>query len=222
MADGRRKTPKSKYTADRNIPGAYAGETVTRRRFMTGTAHAAGAIATSAIVLPALGFAVGPLFKKKQVRWEAVGPEADFNEASYVPKVFTDTPGIGEAGKSTVYVRRHNLAIDGPMKDQYDQYVAISTRCTHVGCPVRYAEAAQRFICPCHSSVFDFVGKRLSGPAVRPLDRFYTRVVNGVVEVGPRYSVNSELHRFSPRYPGEPLDGIGQYLYPSRPSMRKL
>jgi hypothetical protein len=37
-----------------------------------------------------------------------------------------------------------------------------------------------------------------------------------VVEIGPRYSVNSELQRFSPRDPGEPLDGIGQYLYPRR------
>ena len=48
MPDDRRRQ-KSKYTAERNIPGAYAGETVTRRRFMTGTAHAAGMIATSAI-----------------------------------------------------------------------------------------------------------------------------------------------------------------------------
>jgi hypothetical protein len=54
------------------------------------------------------------------------------------------------------------------------------------------------------------------GPPVRPLDRFYTRVNNGQVEIGPRYSVNSELERFSPRDPGQPLDGIGQYLYPAR------
>ena len=58
---------------------------------------------------------------------------------------------------------------------------------------------------------------------MRPLDRFYTRVRNGQVEVGPRYSVNSELERFSPTaIPAQPLDGIGQYLYPppllARPS----
>ena len=47
MAKDRRQT-KSKYTADRNIPGAFEGETVTRRRFMTTTTHAAGAIAASA------------------------------------------------------------------------------------------------------------------------------------------------------------------------------
>jgi hypothetical protein len=39
---------------------------------------------------------------------------------------------------------------------------------------------------------------------------------SGLVEVGPRYSVNSELKRFSARDPGQPLDGIGQYLYPAR------
>jgi quinol---cytochrome c reductase iron-sulfur subunit, bacillus type len=56
------------------------------------------------------------------------------------------------------------------------------------------------------------------GPPVRPLDRFYTKVneQTGLVEIGPRYSVNDELQRFSPRYPGEPIDGIGQYLYPAQ------
>ena len=92
----------------------------------------------------------------------------------------------------------------------------------HLGCPIRFVNAAQRFICPCHGGVYDFVGRVAGGPPVRPLDRFYTRVVNDRVEIGPRYSVNQELRRFSPRDPGEPLDGIGQYAYPSRPSIRKI
>ena len=58
MADGR-KEPKSKYTLDRGIPGAFEGETVTRRRMMTLTAHGAGATAVAAFTLPALGFATG-------------------------------------------------------------------------------------------------------------------------------------------------------------------
>jgi menaquinol-cytochrome c reductase iron-sulfur subunit len=57
---------------------------------------------------------------------------------------------------------------------------------------------------------------------VRPLDRFYTEVRGDQLWLGPRYSVNEELKRFSPRDPAEPLDGIGQYLYPSRPTIRKL
>ena len=60
------------------------------------------------------------------------------------------------------------------------------------------------------------------GPPVRPLDRFYTRERNGELLIGPRFSVNRELRRFSPRDPGAPLDGIGQFAYPSRPSIRKI
>jgi menaquinol-cytochrome c reductase iron-sulfur subunit len=48
------------------------------------------------------------------------------------------------------------------------------------------------------------------------LDRFFTRVRRGLVEVGPRYSLDSRLRRYDPRDPGEPLDGIGRYLYPPR------
>ena len=40
------KPRKSPYTIDRDIPGGFEGETVTRRNFMTGTAMAAGGIAS--------------------------------------------------------------------------------------------------------------------------------------------------------------------------------
>ncbi len=217
-----RHQTKSKYTLDRQIPGAFEGETVTRRRFMVGTAHGAGAIAASAFLLPALGFALGPIFEEHKQHWQDVGAVGDFPDDTYVPVTIQISAGIGETGKSTVYMRKHNEAIDGKLRDSYDEHVAISTRCMHLGCPVRFVDAAQRFICPCHGGVYDFLGKVSGGPPVRPLDRFYTRIKNGRIEIGPRYSVNSELRRFSPRDPGEPLDGIGQYLYPSRPSIRKI
>jgi menaquinol-cytochrome c reductase iron-sulfur subunit len=212
---------KSKYTADRMIPGAFEGETVTRRRFMTVTANGAGMVAAGAFVLPALGFAIGPIFKSTPHHWESVGPVKSFVPNDYVPVVITLTPGIGEAGQTTVYIRKFNPAIDTDPYDRHTPFIALSSRCAHLGCPVRWVDAAERFICPCHGGVYDLLGVPVGGPPVRPLDRFYTRVVNGNVEVGPRYSVNSELRRFSPRDPGEPLDGIGQYMYPSRPSAQK-
>jgi menaquinol-cytochrome c reductase iron-sulfur subunit len=213
---------KSKYTLDRGIPGAFEGETVTRRRFMNIGGQAAGGIAAASFLLPALGFAIGPIFKESPHTWETVGPVGDFPDNNYIPTVITITPGIGEAGKTTVYVRKRNPAIDTDRADRDAAFIAISTRCAHLGCPVRWVDAAERFICPCHGGVYDLLGRRVGGPPVRPLDRFYTRVANGYVQIGPRYSVNSELERFSPRDPGEPIDGIGQYAYPSRPSARKL
>src|ERR671927_224862 len=99
--------PKSKYTADRGMPGAFEGETVTRRALFSGGVAVAGGIASAAFGLPALGFALGPVFEKTEpVRYEDVGPEADFNPQTYVPKVISIVPDIGEVGKTTVYVRR--------------------------------------------------------------------------------------------------------------------
>jgi menaquinol-cytochrome c reductase iron-sulfur subunit len=214
-----RRKVKSKYTLDRNIPGAFEGETVTRRRLMTGVAHGAGGVAAAAFTLPALGFALAPVFKvSPSVEWQAIGAPSDFPDDNYVTRVITIVPGIGEAGKSLAYVRTRNHSIDSEPADQYNRWIALSSRCMHLGCPVRWVDAAERFICPCHGGVYNLRGQVAGGPPVRPLDRFYTRLntKTGLVELGPRYSVNSEFHRFSPRDPGEPVDGIGQFLYPSR------
>ena len=223
-----RKEPKSKYTIDRGMPGAFEGETVTRRRFMVVTANGAGAVAASAFVLPALGFAAGSaIFERPEVQWETVGAPEDFPTDTYVPKVVTEVSGIGQTGKTTIYMRARNDQDlpPNPVMPQgtTDEFVAISTRCMHLGCPVRYVEASKRFICPCHGGVYDFTGRVSGGPPVRPLDRFYVRVKDGQVQVGPRYSVNSEFRRFpSYRDPGQALDGIGQYMYPGRFSTPKL
>jgi Rieske Fe-S protein len=210
-------SPPGRLTSERGMPGSFAGETVSRRRFMTGVAHSAGAVAAASFTLPALGFAIAPVFNRAPITWHEIGALSEIPEMTYKPVVFTLVPGIGDAGLALAYVRRHNEAIDGPVKDRYDHVVALSSRCAHVGCPVRFSAASDTFICPCHGGVYDFRGVRIGGPPPRPLDRFYTMVrADGMVLLGPRFSVNSELRRFSPRDPGEPLDGIGQYLYPSR------
>ena len=196
------------------MPGAFEGETITRRNLMNLWANGAGGIAVAAFTLPALGFAIAPIFTHQAWSWQAIGTPADFNETTYQTKVIVITPGIGEAGNTITYVRQRNPAIDTEPEDEYNHWVALSDRCMHLGCPVRYVAAAERFICPCHGGVYDFRGMVAGGPPVRPLDRFYTRLNDGLVEIGPRYSVNSELQRFSPRFPGEPLDGIGQYPVP--------
>jgi menaquinol-cytochrome c reductase iron-sulfur subunit len=200
------------------MPGAFEGETISRRRFMTAVTHGAGGVAAAAFTLPALGFAIGPLFSREPFNWQAVGKPSDFVDTQYSVKVITIVQGIGEAGNSIAYVRLRNPAIDTEPEDQYNHWVALSSRCMHLGCPVRYVAAAERFICPCHGGVYDFRGEVAGGPPVRPLDRFYTRLnkTTGLVEIGPRYSVNFELQRFSPRDPAQPLNGIGQYLYPKR------
>ena len=221
MADESPKFDKSsRYTEDRGIAGAFEGETVTRRRLMEGTVLLTGGIATMAFTLPAVGFSLGPVFEDTTPeRWQDVGPTGDFNDESYVPRVINLVPEVGDPGKTTIYVRRFNPERDKEVEGQDNQpYVAISTRCAHAGCPVRYIQASQKFVCPCHGGVYGFEGTVEGGPPVRPLDRFYTRVQGGRVQIGDRFSLNSDLKRFSPRDPGAHLDGLWQYIYPARPT----
>ncbi|MEA2142771.1 MAG: menaquinol-cytochrome c reductase iron-sulfur subunit [Solirubrobacteraceae bacterium] len=225
MADPTKRphNKKSPYTVDRGMPGAFEGETVTRRGLMTGGALAAGGIASAAFALPALGFALGPMFNDDEIndKYQDVGSVDDFNPDTYVAKVITLVATVGEAGKTTIYVRKATPEDKSPSdKDGKTPmpYIAISTRCAHLGCPVRYFQASQKFICPCHGGVYGKDGSVDGGPPVRPLDRFYTKEQNGRVLVGKRFSLNSKLERFSPRDPSNHLDGLWQYLYPSRPS----
>jgi menaquinol-cytochrome c reductase iron-sulfur subunit len=194
--------------------GYFEGESMTRRKVFTVASQAIGGAAGAVIVLPALGFAMAPIFDRPEELWEAVGTPDEFRPDTYKSVVITIVQGIGEAGKSTVYVRQgsEDLEEDG------NQFIAISTRCAHLGCPVRYFQAAGNFICPCHGGVYGFQGEVIGGPPVRPLDRFQTRVRNGQVEVGPRYSVTSQLEPVRARDPGEFTGGIWEYLYPPRPS----
>jgi Rieske Fe-S protein len=195
-------------------PGYFPGESMTRRRAFTVAVQALGGVAGAAVALPAIGFAVAPIFHRGKERWEAVGPVSDFGPDTYREVSFTLVPGIGEAGKTIAYVRRGSTDLHEDPKT----YIAISSRCAHVGCPVSFVQAAGNFICPCHGGVYDFEGKRIGGPPVRPLDRFQTRIRAGKVEVGPRYSVTSQLKPVRARDPGEFVGGIWNYLYPPRPS----
>ena len=194
--------------------GYFEGESMTRRTVFGLGVQAAGGLAVGVVALPTVGFAVAPIFDEPEEMWEGVGTPDDFSSDTYRQAVVTIVEGVGDTGKTTVYVRRGSTDLG----EDPDEYIAISTRCAHLGCPVRFVKAAGNFICPCHGGVYDFEGKVLGGPPVRPLDRFQTRVRAGQVEVGPRYSVTNDLEPVRLRDPGEFTGGIWEYLYPPRPT----
>jgi len=62
-------------------------------------------------------------------------------------------------------------------------FIALSLRCTHLGCAIAWEENRKRFICPCHSSAFDISGEVLNPPAARALSYYPVMIENGVVKV---------------------------------------
>ena len=192
--------------------GYFEGESMTRRTVFAIGGQALGGVAITAVALPVVGFALAPIFDRPEETWEGVGSPDDFDSETYRQAVITIVDGVGDSGKTTVYIRQGSADLD----EDPNTYIAISSRCAHLGCPVRFVRAAGNFICPCHGGVYDFEGQVIGGPPVRPLDRFQTRVSGDTLEVGPRYSVTNDLEPVRARDPGEFTGGVWEYLYPPR------
>ncbi|MDQ6746436.1 MAG: FAD-dependent oxidoreductase [Actinomycetota bacterium] len=74
------------------------------------------------------------------------------------------TPGEGR-------VLRDGLGKKGVYRAEDGTLHAVSLRCTHLGCLLRFNGAERSWDCPCHGSRFGVDGSVLEGPAVRPLRR---------------------------------------------------
>jgi Rieske Fe-S protein len=64
-----------------------------------------------------------------------------------------------------------------------ENYLAISSKCTHQGCQVKWSQADKKFQCPCHDSAFDLEGKPSGGPAEKPLPIFATALKDGTITI---------------------------------------
>lgn len=62
-------------------------------------------------------------------------------------------------------------------------YLALSLKCTHLGCSIHWDEDKDKFICPCHSSEFDRHGDVLKPPAPHALDAYKVVIEEGMVKV---------------------------------------
>jgi cytochrome b6-f complex iron-sulfur subunit len=62
-------------------------------------------------------------------------------------------------------------------------FLALSRKCTHLGCTIPWISEEKNFACPCHSSVFDIRGEVIRAPAPRALDIYYVFIENNVLKV---------------------------------------
>ena len=62
-------------------------------------------------------------------------------------------------------------------------FLALSRKCTHLGCTVPWIEKEKRFVCPCHASAFDIKGDVIHAPAPRALDIYPVIIENNILKV---------------------------------------
>ena len=61
---------------------------------------------------------------------------------------------------------------------------ALSAVCTHLGCIVKWDEAKEMLVCPCHVAEFDVNGNVVDGPAPRPLPSYPTKISQDEIIIG--------------------------------------
>lgn len=147
---------------------------INRRDFMKATIFAIGGLIGAAVGIPAIEYIVGPALKKSVEDWIQLGAvsKVEVNSPTlFKANIQSQTGWIVSQQEISVYV----LTEDG------QNYTAMSNVCTHLGCRVRWIQDENKFACPCHNGFFAKDGSVVSGPPPRPLDRYQTKVENGML-----------------------------------------
>ena len=82
-----------------------------------------------------------------------------------------ETGDSAEIPAGEARVVRDGVGKTGVYRDESGTLHAVSLRCTHLGCLLRFNSAERSWDCPCHGSRFDVDGEVLEGPASHPLER---------------------------------------------------
>ncbi|MEY2485425.1 MAG: menaquinol-cytochrome c reductase iron-sulfur subunit [Verrucomicrobiota bacterium] len=163
---------------DHSAVRVEAPEVLSRRRFLEKLSIGLAGFCAAIVGLPLIGFVIAPLFRKVPEQWVTLGKVSDFQIGKTVTVTVIDTsplPWAGITAKNAVWLRRESDTT----------FIAFSANCTHLGCPVRWMEGAELFMCPCHGGVYYKDGNVAAGPPPRPLVRYDVRIKNGEVKMNP-------------------------------------
>ena len=136
-----------------------------RRTFLRKLWKGLGAIAT----LEALAVFFGFLFS---------GKEEDVDSTT---KQIIEAGNVNSFQPNTVTAFRGGRFYLARLED--GGFMALSLRCTHLGCSINWEDVKKKFICPCHSSAFGINGEVQNPPAPAALDYYPVIIENGKVKV---------------------------------------
>ena len=111
----------------------------------------------------------------------------------FVPKHLIDAGPVNSYELNSVTVFRGGRFYLTRLED--GGFIALSLRCTHLGCSVEWEEDKNRFICPCHSSAFSLNGDVQNPPAPKALDYYPIVIEGGIIKVDVGTKI--ERDRFS-------------------------
>ncbi len=149
---------------------------INRRKFLMKLSLSFAALSAAVAAIPVVSALLAPLLEKPDEKWRKVGMMNDFPMGSTKLVTFTDAdpkPYAGVTAQSAAWLRR----------DEKNNLTAFAANCTHLGCPVRWEDKAQLFMCPCHGGVYYKDGTVAAGPPPKPLTHYKVRVYNNEVQI---------------------------------------
>ena len=146
-----------------------------RRRFLGALAVGLGALWSVSIAALVSAFASAPL--RRHAKEDEIllgdltiyGPE--FREVSL--RIATQDGWHRRFERKTFYIHA----------DAEGLPEVFSSRCTHLGCTVRWNGEADEFQCPCHGGRFDAEGRVLGGPPSEPLRKIPAQLRGGDIYI---------------------------------------
>lgn len=147
-----------------------------RRKFLVKLSLIGGAIPAALVSVPVLSAVFGPLLQRQKQEWRKIADLGDIavGETKLITYVNADPlPWAGVTAKSAAWLRR----------ESEEKLTVFSAHCTHLGCPVRWEEDAQLFLCPCHGGVYYRDGGVAAGPPPKPLAQLDVRINRNDIEI---------------------------------------
>jgi menaquinol-cytochrome c reductase iron-sulfur subunit len=151
-------------------------ESMDRRTFLNRLSFGLTALTGALLAIPVVGALIAPLFRNVPRIWRPVGAVNKFKIGDTVLVKFEDSsplPWAGVTAETAAWLRRHSET----------EFTAFAVNCAHLGCPVRWIQDSELFLCPCHGGVYYKDGSVAAGPPPRGLSRYPVRVKNDRVEI---------------------------------------
>jgi menaquinol-cytochrome c reductase iron-sulfur subunit len=129
-----------------------------------------GNLVALALAVPGVAYLIDPLRRKSR--------QGDFDTVTRL-----DQLAVGEPRAFPIIDEREDAWMKYPREPvgsvwlirqpagSKEPVIAFTSECPHLGCAVNLAADGKSFLCPCHTSNFDFDGKPLNQVPPRPMDR---------------------------------------------------
>lgn len=140
-----------------------------RRRFLGWVIGALTCLEALVVGVPFLANLVGPALRRKSRHFARVTSLSSLPAAKPLDVSYADV-------EQDAYIEQRAVRNVWVIKHSEQRVTVFSPICPHLGCRFDWQPNIERFVCPCHGSVFAMDGEVLKGPAPRPLDSLPERI----------------------------------------------